>query len=95
VVGGQEQLEEQNSAKVSVLSDKVREAKYIAIAIREELKVHNEHLFKAGTTIDKVGDLLVNSIGKVKQLAKSGYRYYFRYLFLFCLFAFVVLWFYI
>lgn len=95
VVGGQEQLEEQNSAGESVLCHKVALLYSIAVDIGEELKVHNDELRKADGTFDRVGGVLVNTIGKVKQLAKSGYRYYFLYLFLFCLFVLAVLWFYI
>jgi blocked-early-in-transport protein 1 len=94
-VGGHEQLEEQNTAAEGELHDKVGLLKSLAIDIGDEVKLHNKLLNEADDTFDNVGGLLGNTIGKVRQLAKSGYRYYLLYLFLFCIFVFLVLWFYI
>lgn len=94
-VGGNEQLEEQNSAAEGELRDKVGLLKSLAIDIGTEVKEHNKLLNEADDTFDSVGGLLGATIGNVKKLAKSGYRYYILYLFLFTLFVFFVLWLYI
>jgi blocked-early-in-transport protein 1 len=94
-VGGHEQLEEQNTAQEGELRDKVGLLKSLAIDIGAEVKEHNKLLNEADDTFDNVGGLLGATIGNVKKLAKSGYRYYILYLFLFTLFVFFVLWMYI
>jgi len=94
-VGGHEYLEEQNNAAESELHDKVGLLKSLAIDIGTEVKEHNTLLNEADDAFDSVGGLLGATIGKVRLLAKSGSRYYLLYLFVFCLFVFLVLWIYI
>ena len=94
-IGGNEELEEQNSAAENELKDKVGLLKSLAIDIGTEVKEHNKLLNDADDAFDSVGGLLGTTIGKVRHLAKSGYRYYILYLFLFSIFVFLVLWFYI
>lgn len=95
VVGGHEQLEDQNTAAEGELRDKVGLLKSLAIDIGAEVKEHNKLLNEADDTFDNVGGLLGATIGNVRKLAKSGYRYYILYLFLFIIFVFFVLWIYI
>lgn len=90
--GGHEYLEEQNTAQESELRDKVGLLKSLTIQIGDEVKEHNKLLKDTDDTFDSVGSLLSNTIGKVKQLAKSGYKYYFLYLFLFVIFVVIVIW---
>ena len=78
--GGHEYLEEQNNAQETELREKVGLLKELTIQIGDEVKEHNRLLKDADNSFDSVGDLLANSIGKIKQLAKSGYKYYFLYL---------------
>ena len=78
--GGHEYLEEQNTAQESELREKVGLLKELTIQIGDEVKEHNRLLNDADNSFDTVGGLLVNSIGKIKELAKSGYKYYFLYL---------------
>ena len=94
-IGGHEELEEQNSVAENELKDKVGLLISLAIDIGTEAKEHDRLLNEAEYAFDSVGGLLGTTIGKVRQLAKSGYRYYFLYLFIFCIFVFLVLWFYI
>ena len=90
---GHEHLEEQNNQQEDKLRDNVELLKSLAIDIGNEITEHNRLLPEADKAFDSTGGLLGNTIGKVRRLAKSGYRYYFLYIFLFCLFVFLVLWF--
>jgi len=90
--GGHEHLEEENDSKENELKEKVSLLKQLTIDIGDEVKEHNRLLKDADDTFDSVGNVMSATIGKVKELAKSGYKYYFLYLFIFVLFVVIVLW---
>ena len=95
MVGGYEQLEDQNTAAVGELCDKVGVLTSIA---RQIGKVVNEDIIilnNTDETFERAKGLIDTTIGNVKKLAKPGYRYYRVYLFVFSLFVFTVLWLYI
>lgn len=89
---GHEQLEEDNSRQEEELRQKVGVLKSLTIDIGDEVREHNRLLRDADDTFDSVGGLLGATIGKVKQLATSGHRRHFLYLFVFALFVVLVLW---
>ena len=78
--GGHEHLEEENDSKENELKEKVSLLKQLTIDIGDEVKEHNRLLRDADDTFDSVGNVMSATIGKVKELAKSGYKYYFLYL---------------
>ena len=78
--GGHEHLEEENDSKENELKEKVSLLKQLTIDIGDEVKEHNRLLKDADDTFDSVGNVMSATIGKVKELAKSGYKYYFLYL---------------
>lgn len=86
-------LEEQNNDREEELKGKVSALKSLSIDIGAEVREHNRLLKDVDDDFDSTSGLLGKSISKVLQLAKSSHRYYFLYLFFFCIFVFLVLWF--
>ncbi len=90
---GHDYLEEQNTQQEDELRSKVSALKSLTIDIGAEVREHNRLLKDVDDDFDSTSGLLGKSISKVLQLAKSGQRYYFLYLFIFCIFVILVLWF--
>jgi blocked-early-in-transport protein 1 len=74
------------------MREKIGAFKSLAIDIGEEVREHNRLLKDTDDRFDNTQGMLNNAMGMVNKLAKSGNRYHMLYLFLFCLFVFVVLW---
>ncbi len=95
-VGGQyyghESLEEQNNVREEELRGKIGALKSLTIDIGAEVREHNRLLRDVDDGFDSAGGLLRQSMDKVLSLAKGGSRHHLLYLFLFCLFVFLVLW---
>ncbi len=89
---GHEHLEEENNQAEEELRSKVSALKSLSIDIGTEVREHNRLLKDTDNEFDSAGALLQNSMKRVQTLLKSGNRYHFFYLFLFCLFVFFVLW---
>ena len=89
---GHESLEEDNSLREDELKEKVKALKSLTIEIGDEARYHTKLAREVDDQFDSAAGLLKNSIGKVLRLAKSGNRFHLFYLFLFCLFVFLVIW---
>ena len=92
---GHESLEDQNNANEEDLKGKIGALKSLSIDIGAEVREHNKLLRDMDDGFDSNAGLLQQSMSKVMQMAKSSSRYHMLYLFLFCLFVFMVLWMYI
>ena len=89
---GHETAEEQNSVAEDELRQKIGALKSLSIDIGAEVREHNRLLRDVDDGFDSAQGMLGNAMGKVMALARSGNRHHMLYLFLFCLFVFVVLW---
>lgn len=92
---GHESLEDQNNANEEELKGKIGALKSLSIDIGAEVREHNKLLRDLDDGFDANASLLQQSMSKVLRMAKSGSRYHMLYLFLFCLFVFMVLWYFI
>lgn len=90
---GHESLEDQNDANEEELKGKIGALKSLSIDIGTEVREHNKLLRDLDDGFDSNAGLLQQSMSRVLRMAKSGSRYHMFYLFLFCLFVFMVLWF--
>lgn len=79
-----EQLQEGLRAKVSAL-------KSLTIDIGTEVKYQNKMLDDMDSDFDSTGGLLGATIGRVKQLSRGSQSKLLCYMLLFCLFVFLVL----
>ena len=89
---GHEHLEEQNEEAELELRNKVGALKSLTIDIGSTIREHNKYLKEVDDEFDSTFGQLLHNITRVVKLAKSGSRWHFFYLFLFCLFVFLVLW---
>ena len=94
-VMGHESLEDQNEQMESDMKDKVSQLKSLSINIGMELKDQRTLLNGMDDGFNSTSSIITNTIGKVGKLLKSHSNYHIHYLLLFCLFVFLVLWFYI
>ena len=94
-VMGHESLEDQNEQMESDMKDKVSQLKSLSINIGMELKDQRTLLNDMDDGFNSTSSIITNTIGKVGKLLKSHSNYHIHYLLLFCLFVFLVLWFYI
>ena len=94
-VMGHESLEDQNEQMESDMKDKVSQLKSLSINIGMELKDQRTLLNDMDDGFNSTSSIIKNTIGKVGKLLKSHSNYHIHYLLLFCLFVFLVLWFYI
>ena len=94
-VMGHESLEDQNEQMESDMKDKVSQLKSLSINIGMELKDQRTLLDDMDDGFNSTSSIITNTIGKVGKLLKSHSNYHIHYLLLFCLFVFLVLWFYI
>ena len=94
-VMGHESLEDKNEQMESDLKDNISKVKTIAINIQQELKDQRPLFDDMDNTLNSTSSMITNTIGKVGKLLKSDSNYHIHYLVLFCLFVFLVLWFYI
>ena len=92
---GHESLEDDNSKLEDELKGKIGALKSLSIDIGDEVREHNRLLRDVDDNFDSTAGALGKSISQVLKLARSGSRYHQLYLFLFCLFVFVVLWWFI
>ena len=92
---GHELLEGQNEQMESHLKDKVSQLNDIAIKIGMELKDQENLTNGLNETSDNLSSIITNTTGKVGKMLKSQSNYHIRYLLLFCLFVFLVLWLYV
>ena len=92
---GNETLEEENEALEGELKGKISALKSLSINIGEEVKEQNKFLRSMDDQFDSTHSMFSNTIGKVLKLAKSNHKYYIYYLLAFCLFVFLVLYFFI
>ena len=77
------------------LKGKISAMKSLSIDIGVEVQEQNKLLRNMDDSFDSSHSLITNTISKVMRLSKSGSRYYIFLLLLFCLFVFIVLWFFI
>ena len=77
------------------LRGKISALKTVSLAIKVELNEQNKLLKNMDDHIDSTHSMFSNSIGKVLKMAKAHHNYYIYYLLAFCMFVFLVLWFYI
>ena len=94
-VMGHESLEDQNEQMESDMKDKVSRLHQLSINIGMELKEQKTLLNDMDNGFNSTSSIITNTIGKVGKLLKSHSNYHIHYLLLFCLFVFLVLWFYI
>ena len=92
---GHESIEDQNNATEEELKGKIGALKSLSIDIGAEVREHNKLLRDMDDGFDANAGLLQQSMSKVLHMARSGSRYHMLYLFLFCLFVFIVLWMFI
>ena len=78
-----------------MMKDKVTQLKDIAIKIGMELKDQENLTNGLKDTFNKMSSIITNTTGKVGKMLKSQNNYHIRYLLLFCLFVFLVLWLYV
>ena len=90
---GHELLEDQNEQMESHLKDKVSKLNDIAIKIGMELKDQENLTNGLNETSDNLSSIITNTTGG--KMLKSQSNYHIRYLLLFCLFVFLVLWLYL
>ena len=90
---GHELLEDQNEQMESHLKDKVSQLNDIAIKIGMELKDQENLTNGLNETSDNLSSVITNTTGG--KMLKSQSNYHIRYLLLFCLFVFLVLWLYV
>ena len=90
---GHELLEDQNEQMESHLKDKVSQLNDIAIKIGMELKDQENLTNGLNETSDNLSSIITNTTGG--KMLKSQSNYHIRYLLLFCLFVFLVLWLYV
>lgn len=89
---GHESVEEQNSLREDELKGKIGALKSLTIDIGNEVREHNRLLRDVDDGFDSASGLLTKSMGKIGDLLKSGNKHHLVYLFAFCLFVFLVLW---
>ena len=92
---GHELLEDQNEQMESHLKDKVSQLNDIAIKIGMELKDQENLTNGLNDGLNNVSSIITNTTGKLGKMLKSKSNYHIRYLLLFCLFVFLVLWLYV
>ena len=92
---GHELLEEQNEQMESHLKDKVSQLNDIAIKIGMELKDQENLTNGLNDSFNNLSSTITNTTVKVGKMLKSQSNYHIRYLLLFCLFVFLVLWLYV
>ena len=92
---GHDLLEDQNEQMESHLKDKVSQLNDIAIKIGMELKDQENLTNGLNDSFNNVSSIITNTTGKVRKMLKSQSNYHIRYLLLFCLFVFLVLWLYV
>ena len=91
---GHELLEDQNEQE-SHLKDKVSQLNDIAIKIGMELKDQENLTNGLNDSFNNLSSIITNTTGRVGKMLKSQSNYHIRYLLLFCLFVFLVLWLYV
>ena len=95
LVIGHEFLEEQNEQKERNLKEKVSQLKDITIKIQMEVMDQRPLLNNMEDRFNNISSTIANTIGKVGRLMKSRSNEHIHYLLLFCLFVFLVIWFYL
>ena len=94
-VQGNEHLEEENEYLEGELKGKISALKSLSKDIGIEIVEQNNYLKSMDDQFDSTDSMFQNTIGKVMKLAKSNHKYYIYYLLAFCLFVFLVLYFFI
>jgi blocked-early-in-transport protein 1 len=92
---GHETLEESNQQQEGELKGKIGALKSLSINIGVEVREQNRLLNEMDDGFDSTASMFSNTIGKLSRLVKNRPRFYIYYLLFFCLFVFLVLWFYI
>lgn len=92
---GHESLEDRNQELEGELKGKISALKSLSIDIGMEVREQNRLLKDLDDGFDSTHSIFSNTIGKIAKLAKSHQKYFIYYLLLFCIFVFLVLWFYI
>ena len=92
---GNETLEERNEELEGELKGKISALKSLSIDIGVEVNEQNKLLKNMDDHFDSTHSMFSNTIGKVLKMAKAHHNYYIYYLLAFCMFVFLILWFYI
>merc|ERR1719187_1280663 len=92
---GHDLLEDQNEQMESHLKDKVSQLNDIAIKIGMELKDQENLTNGLNDTFNSVSSIITNTTGKIGKMLKSQSNNHIRYLLLFCLIVFLLLWLYV
>uniref|UniRef100_A0A8C6S490 BET1 homolog n=1 Tax=Neogobius melanostomus TaxID=47308 RepID=A0A8C6S490_9GOBI len=87
--------EEENEQLQEGLQAKVTALKSLTIEIGSEAKYQNKMLEDMDSDFDSTGGLLGATIGRVKQLSRGSQGKLLCYMLLFCLFVFLVLYWYL
>ena len=92
---GNETLEERNEELEGELKGKISALKSLSIDIGVEVNEQNKLLKNMDDHFDSTHSMFSNTIGKVLKMAKAHHNYLIHFLLAFCMFVFLVLWFYI
>ena len=94
-VMGHESLEDKNERMESDMKNNISQMRTYAINISKELNDQRTLFNGLDNRLNSTSSIIRNTMGKVGKLLKSDSNNHIHYLVLFCLFVFLLLWFYI